>query len=60
LRDNARTARSDLTAAYLWDVSAVGAPEDLVSKLRQHGIGVELVALNAACSIPVDRHAPLV
>jgi SulP family sulfate permease len=60
LRDTARAVRIDLTAAHLWDVTAVGALEEVVSRLRAHGIAVEVVGLNAASAILVDRHAPLV
>lgn len=60
LRDTARHVRIDLTAAHLWDVTAVGALEDLVGKLRRHGIAVELVGLNEASAILIDRHAPLI
>ncbi len=60
LRDTARTARIDLTAAHLWDVTAVGALEDVVTKMRRHGMTVELIGLNEASAVLVDRHAPLV
>ena len=60
LRDTARNVRIDLTAAHLWDVTAVGALEDVVGKLRRHGIRVDIVGLNQASAILVDRHAPLV
>ncbi|TCM15753.1 SulP family sulfate permease [Novosphingobium sp. PhB165] len=60
LRDTARSVRIDLTAAHLWDVTAVGALEVLVDKLRRHGIAVDLIGLNEASAILVDRHAPLV
>jgi len=60
LRDTASRVRIDLTAAHLWDVTAVGALEDVVAKLRRHGIAVDLVGLNAASAVLVDRHAPLV
>ncbi len=60
LRDVASRVRIDLTQAHLWDITAVGALEDVVSKLRAHGIAVEVVGLNAASSVLVDRHAPLV
>jgi SulP family sulfate permease len=60
LRDTAARVRIDLTAAHLWDVTAVGALENVVSRMRGHGIVVEVVGLNAASSILVDRHAPLV
>jgi SulP family sulfate permease len=60
LRDTVRRVQIDLTAAHLWDVTAVGALEEVVSRLRAHGIAVEVVGLNAASAILVDRHAPLV
>ena len=60
LRDDAARVQIDLTAAHLWDITAVAALEDVVSKLRAHGIAVEVVGLNAASSVLVDRHAPLV
>jgi SulP family sulfate permease len=60
LRDTAGRVRIDLTQAHLWDITAVGALEEVVSKLRAHGIAVEVVGLNTASSVLVDRHAPLV
>jgi len=60
LRDTARTVRIDLTAAHLWDVTAVGTLDDVVSRMRRHGTIVELIGLNEASAILVDRHAPLV
>lgn len=60
LRDPVRNVRIDLTAAHLWDVTAVGALEEVVTRLRKHGAQVELVGLNEASSILVDRHGPLV
>jgi len=60
LRDTVRNVRIDLTAAHLWDVTAVGAFEEVVTKMRRHGMAVELIGLNEASAILVDRHAPLV
>jgi SulP family sulfate permease len=60
LRDTAATVRIDLTAAHLWDVTAVGALEGVVTKMRRHGISVELIGLNTASATLVDRHAPLI
>jgi SulP family sulfate permease len=60
LRDGVRHVRIDLTTAHLWDVTAVGALEDVVTKMRRHGLSVEIVGLNTASAILVDRHAPLV
>ncbi|MBD8548332.1 SulP family inorganic anion transporter [Sphingomonas sp. CFBP 8760] len=59
LRDDARHVRIDLTAAHLWDVTAVGALEEVVAAMRRHGIAVEVVGLNQASAVLVDRHAPL-
>ncbi|WP_267396266.1 MULTISPECIES: SulP family inorganic anion transporter [unclassified Sphingomonas] len=60
LRDSARAVRIDLRAAHLWDITAVGALEDVVAAMRRHGIVVEVVGMNEASAILVDRHAPLV
>jgi len=60
LRDTARHARIDLTGAHLWDITAVGALEDVAATMRRHGMTVEVVGLNEASAILVDRHAPLV
>jgi SulP family sulfate permease len=59
LRDTAQNIRIDLTLAHLWDVTAVGTLEEVVSKMRRHGTAVELIGLNQASAILVDRHAPL-
>jgi SulP family sulfate permease len=60
LRDSAQAVRIDLTDAHLWDISAVGALEDVVAKLRRHGMTVAVTGLNEASAMLVDRHAPLV
>jgi SulP family sulfate permease len=59
LRDTALRARIDLTNAHLWDITAVGALDDVAATMRRHGMLVEVVGLNAASAILVDRHAPL-
>ena len=59
LRETARAVRIDLTDAHLWDVTAVGALQDVVGKLRRHGRDVEVIGLNTASATLVDRHAPL-
>jgi SulP family sulfate permease len=58
LRETARAVRIDLTGAHMWDVTAVGALEDVVAKLRRHGRVVEIIGLNRASETLVDRHAP--
>jgi SulP family sulfate permease len=60
LRDTARHVRIDLTAAHLWDITAVGALNEVVGKMRRHGIAVDVIGLNQASAILLDRHAPLV
>jgi SulP family sulfate permease len=60
LRDTARYVCIDLTAAHLWDVTAVGALGDVVAKMRRHGLAVDVIGLNEASATLVDQHAPLV
>ncbi len=59
LRDTASHVRIDLTSAHLWDVTAVEALEDVVIRMRHHGIAVEVIGLNQASAILVDRLAPV-
>ncbi|MCK8784800.1 SulP family inorganic anion transporter [Roseomonas sp. NAR14] len=56
LRDPARQVRIDLRAAHLWDITAVGALEGVVTKLRRNGRAVEVVGLNEASAGMVERH----
>jgi SulP family sulfate permease len=58
LRDDAANVRIDLTASHLWDITAVGALEDVVTKMRHNGIAVQMIGLNQASAILVDRLAP--
>ena len=60
LRDTAAHVRIDLGGAHLWDITAVAALEAVVTKMRRHGMAVEVIGLNEASAILVDRHAPLV
>lgn len=60
LRDTARHVTIDLTAAHLWDITAVGALEDVMTRMRRNGMSVELRGMNAASAVLVDRHAPAV
>ena len=59
LRDAGRNVRIDMSGAHLWDITAVGALENVVSKMRRHGIRVELIGLNKASATLVDRHGQL-
>ncbi|WP_282296470.1 SulP family inorganic anion transporter [Stenotrophomonas sp. PS02289] len=45
----------DLGDAHFWDLSAVGALEQVTEKLRRHGASVEVVGLNAASQTLIDR-----
>jgi sulfate permease, SulP family len=59
LRDTVRSVRIDLMTAHLWDITAIAALDEVVSKMRRHGMVVEVVGLNQASTLLVDRHAPL-
>jgi SulP family sulfate permease len=58
LRDHVANVRIDLTASHLWDITAVGALEDVVTKMRHHGMAVDVIGLNQASAMLVDRLAP--
>ncbi|KMS53881.1 MULTISPECIES: SulP family inorganic anion transporter [Sphingobium] len=60
LRDTASRVRIDLAASHLWDITAVGALEEVVTKMRHHGATVDVIGLNRASAILVDRLAPAV
>lgn len=60
VRDHVAHVRIDLTASHLWDITAVGALEEVVTKMQHHGMAVELIGLNQASAILVDRLAPSV
>jgi SulP family sulfate permease len=47
----------DVSAAHFWDISAVGALDKVVVKLRREGAAVELVGLNEASASIVGRYA---
>ena len=59
--DSPRRVVIDLTAAHFWDISATGALDQVVLKLRRNGVAVEVVGLNAASATLVERfgaHGP--
>jgi SulP family sulfate permease len=58
-RESASHVRIDLTRAHLWDVTAVGALEEVIGTLRKHGTAVEVTGLNEASAILVDKHTAL-
>ncbi len=45
----------DVSRAHFWDVTAVAALDKVVQRLRQHGCKVEVVGLNAASAVLIDR-----
>lgn len=45
----------DLRQAHFWDITAVGALDKVVLKLRRHGADVEVLGLNEASATIVDR-----
>jgi SulP family sulfate permease len=45
----------DVTGAHFWDISAVGALDRVVFKARRHGRAVEVVGLNQASAMMVER-----
>lgn len=47
----------DVSAAHFWDISAVGALDKVVIKLRREGKAVDVVGLNAASATMIGRFA---
>jgi len=47
----------DVSGAHFWDISAVGALDKVVIKLRREGTTVDVVGLNAASATLVGRFA---
>ncbi|WP_045837315.1 SulP family inorganic anion transporter [Hyphomicrobium sp. 99] len=45
----------DVSAAHFWDISAIGALDEIVRKLRRHGAVVEVIGLNEASATMVER-----
>ena len=56
-RGDARDVVIDVTAAHFWDISAVGALDKIVAKLRREGVGVEVIGYNRASADLIDRFA---
>jgi sulfate permease, SulP family len=50
-----RPVRIDVSRAHFWDITAVAALEQLVERLRHHGCAVEVVGLNQASAVLIDR-----
>jgi sulfate permease, SulP family len=47
----------DVSAAHFWDISAVGALDKIVDRLRRSGVHVDVVGYNRASADLVDRFA---
>ncbi len=47
----------DVSMAHFWDISAVGALDKIVLRLRREGNGVDVVGYNRASADIVDRYA---
>ena len=45
----------DVSRAHFWDVTAVAALDKVVQRLRHHGCEVEVLGLNAASTVLIDR-----
>jgi sulfate permease, SulP family len=46
----------DVSAAHFWDITAIGALDDIVHKLRRHGADVNVIGLNEASATMVARY----
>ncbi|WP_110674616.1 SulP family inorganic anion transporter [Salinicola sp. RZ23] len=49
--------RIDLSRAHFWDITGVGALDNVVIKFRREGAEVEVIGLNEASATLVDRFA---
>jgi SulP family sulfate permease len=50
-----RAVRIDVSGAHFWDITAVAALDKVAERLRHHGCTVEVVGLNAASAVLIDR-----
>lgn len=55
LREEMDTVTIDLREAHFWDITAVGALDKIVLKLRRNGITVDVIGMNRATTTLVDR-----
>ncbi|MEZ5709539.1 MAG: SulP family inorganic anion transporter [Blastomonas sp.] len=54
--DGIERVRIDLTDAHFWDVSATGALDKIVARLRSEGKQVDIIGLNEASSTLIDKY----
>lgn len=57
VKEDVARVRIDVSGAHFWDITAIGALDKVVIKLRRAGIEVEVVGLNAASAAMVERFA---
>ena len=50
-----RPVRIDVSQAHFWDVTAIAALDKVVRRLEHHGCRVEVVGLNRASEVLIDR-----
>lgn len=50
-----RRVTIDVSRAHFWDITAVAALDKVVQRLRHHGCEVEVLGLNAASAVLIDR-----
>ena len=54
-KETLKRVRIDVRQAHFWDITAVGALDKVVIKLRQAGASVDVVGLNEASAVLIDR-----
>ena len=47
----------DVPHAHFWDITAVAALDKVVERLRHHGCTVQVLGLNEASAVLIDRLA---
>ena len=50
-----KSVRIDVSAAHFWDITAVGALDKVMERLRQHGCSVELIGLDDSSERLIKR-----
>ncbi len=55
--DHVRQVVIDVSGAHLWDITAVGALDKVVTKFRRAGVDVRMLGFNKASADMVDRFA---
>ncbi|QXZ09545.1 SulP family inorganic anion transporter [Comamonas sp. Y33R10-2] len=50
-----KQVRIDVSGAHFWDITAVGALEKVIARLRQHGCSVELTGLDDSSQRLIER-----